>query len=262
MNFEFIAGLLLTGIAGGFLAGLLGIGGGIVMMPVLRFLYHLSPPLAVGVNITAVIFTTGFGSLRHFQMKQVDRFILYYIIPAGLAGDVAGSFLFTRFCGHKIFLDLAMGIIFSLVAARMIYEGVRNNKELINYERLKVSNLAMVKLSSGFVAGLIPGLLGIGAGAILVPILVYILKRPIKIAIGTSLACFFTFAIISSLFKLCQGVVNFPMALIMGIGAAAGSYFGASLTRSINPRTLKTLFGIIFFYVALKYILISFGISI
>jgi hypothetical protein len=83
-----------------------------------------------------------------------------------------------------------------------------------------------------------------------------------KIAIGTSLASFVWFAIVGAAIKIYQGYVNVPAAIALGVGAAIGAVYGAILMAKVKTATLKALFGIIFLYVSLKYILIYFGIHI
>ena len=65
-----------------------------------------------------------------------------------------------------------------------------------------------------------------------------------------------------SVFKLSEHVVNIPVAITLGIGAVIGALYGARLVAKFKPATLKILFGAMFLYVSLKYILIYFGIAI
>jgi uncharacterized protein (DUF169 family) len=91
---------------------------------------------------------------------------------------------------------------------------------------------------------------------------VYVLKAPMKIAIGTSLASFVWFALVGALIKLYEGFVNLPAAVAMGLGAAIGAVIGAVLMTKVKTAALKVLFGLIFLYVGLKYLFIVFGIQI
>jgi len=82
------------------------------------------------------------------------------------------------------------------------------------------------------------------------------------LAIGTSMAAFVWMALVGAFFKFFQGVVNIPVAITLGIGALIGAIYGAKLVAKFKPNLLKTLFGLLFLYVSLKYILIYFGIHI
>jgi uncharacterized membrane protein YfcA len=69
-------------------------------------------------------------------------------------------------------------------------------------------------------------------------------------------------ALIGAFFKFFQGAVNVPVAIVLGVGASVGAIYGAKLVAKFKPNVLKALFGFLFLYVSLKYILIYFGIHI
>jgi uncharacterized membrane protein YfcA len=248
------------GILAGILGGLLGIGGGIVLMPILRFFVGLSPTVSVGTCIAAVFFTTIGGSFRHYKLRHVNiRSILPVIITGGIS-TILFSMVFLYFTQREGWLDLGTGMVFSLIALRMIIEGLgdltrKRVKEDIGSE---IQGSIWGKLTIGGIAGVLPGLLGIGTGAILVPAFALFLKAPIKIAIGSSLACFSVNAFFSSLLKFLQGFVYLPVALPICLGTLIGSNVGAVLNKHFPSSVLKMLFGIAFSYVSYQYILIFF----
>ena len=96
----------------------------------------------------------------------------------------------------------------------------------------------------------------------MVPAFVYLLHSPVKIAIGSSMASFVWFALVGGIIKISQGLCNVPAAVVMGCGAVGGVIIGAKLVSRFKPATLKTIFGFIFLYISLKYVLNYFGISI
>ncbi|MCR4441734.1 MAG: TSUP family transporter [Peptococcaceae bacterium] len=110
--------------------------------------------------------------------------------------------------------------------------------------------------------GFLTGIIGLGGGYALVPSYLYLFKAPMRLAIGTSMASFIWMALVGAGFKLYEQVVNIPVAVTLGIGAAIGAVYGARLVAKFKPATLKTFFGALFLYVSLKYILIFFGIFI
>ena len=110
------------------------------------------------------------------------------------------------------------------------------------------------KVSIGGVAGIFPGLLGIGTGAILVPAFSFALNAPIKIAIGSSLACFSLNALVSSALKLSQGFVEIGFLIPLCMGTLIGSRIGATLNGRLSSPFLKILFGIVFVLIACKYL--------
>jgi uncharacterized membrane protein YfcA len=120
----------------------------------------------------------------------------------------------------------------------------------------------MAKATIGGVAGILPGLLGIGTGAVLVPAFTFALQAPIKIAIGSSLACFSLNAFVSSLLKLFQGFVQINMLVPLCFGTLIGARIGAAVNGKLNAPVLKLLFGLAFIYVDSKYLMILVGSSI
>jgi len=248
----------------GALGGLLGIGGGIVLMPMLRFLIGLSLPEAAGVCILAVFFTTLGGSYRHYKLGNVKIRPIAPIIIAGALATAIFSFVFLYLSTRERWLDLAIGLVFSLISIRMIAEGIpglvkaRENKEA----NKEIKDNLLQKISIGSLAGALPGLLGIGTGVILVPAFTYILNAPIKIAMASSLTCFSVNALISSGLKYTQGFVNLKLALPICLGTLIGANFGAMLNRRFPSRGLKFIFGLVFSYVSLKFVLIFFEVKI
>jgi len=111
-------------------------------------------------------------------------------------------------------------------------------------------------------AGALPGLLGIGAGAVLVPAFRLLLRWPIKTAMAASLACFAVNAGVSAMLKATQGYVDLAIALPASFGTFVGAILGATLNRRLPSRFLQLLFGIVFAYIAFKFVLVFFGLRI
>jgi uncharacterized membrane protein YfcA len=245
------------GILAGMVGGLLGIGGGILIMPILRFIVGLEPADAAGTCIVAVFFTTLGGSLRHFKLGHIDIPSILPVIIPGLLSTLMCSLLFIYLAQKGVFLDVATGVVFSCVALRMLWEGISDhlNKRPETNPGRRIQGSKIAKLSIGGVAGVLPGLLGIGTGAILVPAFAFALNAPIKIAIGSSLACFSFNALVSSALKLSQGFVQMPIVIPLSIGTLVGSQLGAILNDRLSSSFLKVLFGMVFIYVACKYLL-------
>lgn len=253
--------LFSSGIAAGMLGGLLGIGGGILMMPVLRFVMGLEPAHAAGTCIVAVFFTTLSGSLKHFRLGHIDFRSILPILISGLLSTLVFSFLFFYVSKKGIWLDAAIGFVFLLIALRMIWEGISEHfkKRIVTASSPGIQGSIMAKATIGGVAGILPGLLGIGTGAVLVPAFVFALKAPIKIAVGSSLACFSLNAFVSSLLKLFQGFVQINMLVPLCVGTLIGARIGAAVNGKLNAPVLKVLFGLVFICVDYKYLMIFGG---
>lgn len=251
---------LLTGFIAGIVGGLLGTGGCALMMPVLRFGFGFDPAVAVGTTLLAVVFTAASGAVQHLRMKNVDRETALLTGASGILGVILGSFIFVLIKEHGATIDLIIGVAFIVVSLRMLYEGIRRSKP--NEPAAAISGTRLAKGALGSIVGILTGLIGLGGGYALVPSYIYLLRAPVKLAIGTSLAAFVWMAVVGAVFKLFQGVVDVTTAIALGVGAMAGAVFGAKLMSRFKPHALKTMFGFLFLYVSLKFILIYFGVRI
>jgi len=253
--------LFIVGIVAGIVGGLLGTGGCALMLPTVRFGFDFSAALAVGTTITAVIFTAGAGAIKHIRMGNVDKSTALWVGIFGVIGVIVGSLVFGYLMPYGEVIDLIVGLAFIWTALRMLYEGLFI-KTPPGAEGKVVPGGGGGKGLLGTIIGFLTGIIGLGGGYALVPSFIYFFKSPVKIAIGTSMASFISMAVIGSAFKMYQGVVNIPAAVIMGVGAAIGAVYGAGLVAKIKASTLKTLFGLLFLYVSLKYIFLYFGVHI
>jgi hypothetical protein len=252
---------LITGLLAGVVGGLLGTGGCALMMPVIRFGFHFDPAIAVGTTLMAVVFTAGSGAYQHIKMKNVDKQTAWTIGTSGVLGVIIGSLVFGYIKDYGNVIDLILGFAFLIVSARMIYEGFLG-KGPKNPAENQMPGSKPAKSALGSSIGFLTGIIGLGGGYALVPSFLYFFKAPVKLAIGTSMASFVWMALVGAMFKIYQGVVDIPVAITLGIGAMIGAIYGAKLVTKFKPNALKALFGLMFLYVSLKYILIYFGIHI
>ncbi|HEX9949954.1 MAG TPA: sulfite exporter TauE/SafE family protein [Thermodesulfobacteriota bacterium] len=261
MNYLIYPIYLITGFLAGVIGGLLGTGGCALMMPVIRFGFHFDPAIAVGTTLTAVVFTAGSGAIQHLRMKNVDKDTAILTAYSGILGVIIGSIIFGYIKNYGDLIDLIIGIAFIIVSIRMLYEGIFLGKQVAKPAQ-EIPGKPLSKNILGSVIGTLTGIIGLGGGYALVPSYIYFLKAPVKLAIGTSMAAFVWMALVGAIFKLFQGVVNIPVAIALGVGALIGAIYGAKLVAKFKPNVLKALFGILFLYVSLKYILIYFGVHI
>ena len=253
--------LFAVGILAGAMGGLLGTGGCAIMMPAIRFGFGFSATVAVGTTLVAVIFTAASGAIQHWRLGNVDWRSVKYIAPAGIVGVLAGSALFYYVHEYGAIIDLIVGLAFIWAAVRMAYEGVfRRQAAQVAGNELIGSKEA--KAGIGGSVGFLTGIIGLGGGYALVPSFIYLLRSPMRVAIGTSMASFVWFALVGGIIKMVQGFSDIPAAVVMGVGAACGAIIGARLVARFKPASLKAAFGFIFLYVSLKYILLYFGIRV
>jgi uncharacterized membrane protein YfcA len=254
--------LSLGALTAGMLGGLLGIGGGILIMPLLRFMMGLDPAYAAGTCVVAVFFTTLSGGVKHFKLGHINFRSILPIIISGLLSSLIFSILFFYLSNKDALFDVGTGVVFSFVALRMIWEGISEylKKRRSTDSEGRIEGPIYAKITIGAVAGILPGLLGIGTGAVLVPTFTFALNAPIKIAIGSSLACFSLNAFASSLLKLSQGFVQINLLIPLCLGTLIGARIGATLNSKMTSPFLKILFGTVFIYVASKYLMMFGGL--
>jgi len=252
---------LITGLLAGIVGGLLGTGGCALIMPVIRFGFDFDPAFAVGTTLTAVVFTAGSGAYQHLKMKNVDKSTALQVGFSGVLGVIIGSVVFGYIKDYGDIIDLIIGIAFIIVSVRMLYEGLLGKTPPPPVGTEMPGTVASKSLLGSGI-GFLTGIIGLGGGYALVPSFLYFLRAPMKLAIGTSMASFVWMALVGAIFKIYQGVVNIPVAVTLGIGALIGAIYGAKLVAKFKPNVLKALFGFLFLYVSLKYILLYFGIHI
>jgi len=252
---------LITGLLAGVVGGLLGTGGCALIMPVIRFGFDFDPAIAVGTTLTAVVFTAGSGAIQHLRMKNVDKTTAMQVGISGVIGVIIGYIVFGYIKEYGDVIDLIIGIAFIIVSVRMLYEGLLG-KTPPPPAGTSMPGTLITKSILGTSIGMLTGIIGLGGGYALVPSFLYFLRAPMKLAIGTSMAAFVWMALVGTAFKIYQGVVNIPVAITLGIGALIGAIYGAKLVAKFKPNVLKALFGFLFLYVSLKYILLYFGIHI
>jgi len=252
---------LITGLLAGVMGGLLGTGGCALIMPVIRFGFNFDPAIAVGTTLTAVVFTASSGAIQHLRMKNVDKTTAMQVGISGVVGVIIGSIVFGYIKEYGNVIDLIIGIAFIIVSVRMLYEGLLG-KTPPPPAGTTMPGTPVTKSILGTSIGTLTGIIGLGGGYALVPSFLYFLRAPMKLAIGTSMASFFWMALVGAAFKIYQGVVDIPVAITLGVGALIGAIIGAKLVAKFKPNVLKALFGFLFLYVSLKYILLFFGINI
>ena len=253
--------LLITGVVAGTLGGLLGIGGCVIIMPVIRFGFHFSPSLMVGTSLAAVVFTSASGAWNNWRIRNIDNSTTLTFAISGVIGIIVGSIVFSSIAQYGSIIDLIIGLAFLWPALRMLNEGIFPQR-FMEVTGSEIPGSRTAKSVIGSSVGFLTGVTGLCGGYALVPLSIYVLKSNMKIAIGTSLASFFWFALLGTGIKYYQGFVDIPAAITLGIAAAVGAAYGVKLMQKMNTPVLKLIFGVIITYVSVKYILLFFGVRI
>ncbi len=253
------AGLFATGLAAGFLGGIVGTGGCVIMLPILALVFNYPIAEAIGTTVFAVIWTAAFGAINHGKLGNVDKDTGSIVMGAGAIGALVGSVIFAYLMSYKAALEVILGLAFLYAAVRMFYEGVR---KIPGAEGDHIPGPPSKKAAIGFGIGILTGILGLGGGYALVPCFIYLLNAPVHIAVGTSMISMVPMATVSAAYKMAQHVVDLIAGTLLGIGTIIGVRYGARVAAKIPAHYIKLLFGIYFGAVAIKFILSGLGIKV
>lgn len=234
----------LSGAISSFLSGLLGIGGGLVLTPLLLY-----APAAVGATALPVKLVTGLtivqaisgsvlGTLRHRKYGNVSGRLVRTMGPLGGAASLVGAIV-SREAPDRMLLFVFAA--FSLAGAIALLLPVRTQEGAVG--ELEVN----VPLASGIaiVVGFFGGMVGIGAIAFIIGALVYLLRIPAHVAIGTSLAIGFFFAVAGFIGKAATAQIDPLLGLIVFLTALVASPIGAAVSRRSKPKVLLTLLAVL-----------------
>jgi uncharacterized membrane protein YfcA len=253
MSLLFSLFLFLAGSAVGFLSGLLGIGGGIVMFPVLLYL----PPLLgfdpIGVkHITGLTMTQGFFSslsamLFYHKQRLVNRDLVFTLGLSLFFSSLAGSLL-SKFLPDKTLLFI-FGLL-ALAAAVMMLIPRSYAKDELTAEQVRFPRLLAILI--GIPLGSLLGMVGQGGAFIVIPLLLYVLKIPLRVALGSTLAIGLFSSSAGLAGKIATGQVPFAMAAVMLLGAVPVAKLGGIVSRKTKTLYLRWLLAVLICATAVK----------
>ncbi len=231
------------GILGGAVAGLLGIGGGVLIIPILLYITSVEVKAATAISVVQTFFASSFGTLFNHLQKTIN---FRYALIFGLSSTV--TYFFGSYFTQYI-TDTTIKVIYlcTAVLAIVLFFIKRNNsdssKESKIVANLVPDNKAYLKIVPiSLVAGFAFGILGVGGGFFYVPLLVILFDFPLKIAIGTSLMIIFCNAIFGIAGKLLAVRFDFFIGLSVALGAIGGSRIGVYINKKIKPQIIRVIF--------------------
>ena len=274
--------LIILGMGGavGFLSGLFGVGGGFLLTPLLIF-SGIPPVVAVATVAPQIVASSASAALTYWRRRLIDLKLATVLLLAGILGSGAGVLVFNalRAVGQ---LDLIVSLTYvtflGLVGGLMISESVRAMinarrgrptplrrpgqhywvhglpfKMRFKKSRLYVSVIPIIVL--GIFISFLGALLGIGGGFIMVPALIYLLRVPTNMVIGTSLVQILgTMSVATVLYATSSQSVDVFLALILMIGGVIGAQFGARIGQNIRGDQMRALLGLLVIAVAVRFL--------
>jgi uncharacterized protein len=270
--------LLAMGAAVGFLSGMFGVGGGFLITPLLIF-YNIPPAIAVATGANQVIASSFSGALAHFKRGTLDFKLGTVLLAGGIFGSSFGTlvFAFLRRIGQ---LDLVISLIYVIflgtIGGLMLVESVRAIRRTrsgvppslkksgqhnwihrlplkMRFRTSKLFVSVLPVLALGAAIGFLAAIMGVGGGIIMVPALIYLLKVPTNVVVGTSLfQIIFVAAFTTIVQATANQTVDVVLALVLMLGGVAGAQYGARAGQKLRGEQLRALLAMLVLAVALR----------
>lgn len=268
-NLEFTVLVALGSLLAGFIGALTGLGGGVVIIPMLTLLFHVDIRYAMGASLISVIATSSGAAAAYVKQGFSNVRIGMFLEVGTTAGAITGAIIATHVSAVWLAVVLGLVLLYSAIA--------RNPDDPVNSGAPPVGSLASRLRLTGFypaspapvtyfaqrvplgfslmyLAGLLSGLLGIGSGAIKVLALDRAMRLPFKVSTTTSNFMIGVTAAASAGVFLRHGFIRSGLAIPVMLGVLAGSMAGAAVLMSTTPGKLKTFFRVILAILALEMI--------
>ncbi|MBI2848150.1 MAG: sulfite exporter TauE/SafE family protein [Chloroflexi bacterium] len=261
--------LAATGLVAGIFGTMIGIGGGIIFVPLFLLFFHYAPQQAIGTSLAAVFFNALSGSLAYLRQRRVDIKAGWKFAVATLPGALLGAWLARYFT--PLVLGLIFGVLLVVMAVTVFFRrephpkiGGKDNDErtltdaygeVFHYKPKEGLGIVL-----SFIVGIVSSLLGIGGGIIHVPALIFVLGFPVHIATATSHFVLAISTFFGSIAHLTLGNILIVPAIIVGAFAIPGAQIGARLSRRVKGRLIARLLAMALFLVGIRLLLKSLGI--
>lgn len=237
--------LLLLGVAAGFVGGGLGVGGGIVLVPMLVAV-GLERHRAHATSLAAIVFIALAGAASLGVSGEVDLALGVTIGIGGIAGSMLGASVMHRVSARS--LTIVFALVLMIAGIRLI-SGAEPLPGSVDITTVGQVGIALVV---GLVAGFFAGLAGIGGGVVIVPSIVLLLGVEQHLAQGTSLLAIVFTALAGTSVNVRNQRVRPKDGLSVGVGGVVGSLIGSRLALGVEARTLSLIFGFLVLFVALR----------
>jgi uncharacterized membrane protein YfcA len=235
------------GLVAGFLSGLFGVGGGILIVPVLVLAMRMDQRLAHGTSLAAVLPIAVSGVIGFALEDSVD----WAVAGALIAGAMVGAVIGTHWL-HKLPTDVlayAFSTVLLLSAARLVLD----HSSATGRGPLGVLGVGgMVAL--GLLSGTLAGLLGVGGGVVMVPAMIILLGIPGAVAKGTSLAVIIPTSIVATVRNTRKGNADLGVAAAVGLAGVVSAYGASKVSVGLDEKASSLLFAALLTIVSVRMI--------
>jgi uncharacterized membrane protein YfcA len=251
--------LLLLGIVAGVLSGMFGIGGGIVIVPVLVAFFGFEFKQAVATSLTALLMPVGiFAVIAYYRAGKLRIAIAAPIAVGLIVGGLGGAELAQSLPVNtlqRLYAIFLFYVSWRFIEPRKWLGEYRSGVAATTLAEAETTTTWYVLLIVGLGAGVLSGMFGIGGGLIIVPILVALLHFDQKLAVGTSLGALLLPVGAGAVYSYYQaGMLDIPAAAFVALGLVGGAFIGAKIALGLPEKTIKRLYGIFLFIVALRFL--------
>ena len=275
--------LVIFGLGGfvGLLSGIFGVGGGFLMTPLLM-MFGIPPTVAAASDSNQIVGASTSGTLAHWRLGNVDVKMGILLLIGGVIGGTGGVQIIKllRAMGNADFLiSITYVIMLGGVGSYMFFESLQGLKKAKAPVETKVAPVkesgyarALAKLPFqsdfetsgtrismllplvfGVLVGILAAIMGVGGGFIMVPVMVYLLRMPMHVVVGTSLfQILFTCVNVTVMQAYSNHTVDFVLAVLLLLGSTIGAQVGTSLGKKLKGDQLKILLAIIVLVVCVK----------
>jgi uncharacterized membrane protein YfcA len=245
--------VFLIGAIGGLLAGLLGVGGAVIQLPLLTTFAGLSLKEAAGLTVVQVV-ASSLVSWWAFRRERLVHLPLAMTMGAGAAlGGLAGGAV-SGYLPERALELVFLGAVLAALALLLLppLDTPAPSDKMPHYNPLLAAGL-------GLLVGALAGLLGAGGGFLVVPLLLGVMRLPTRLAIGTAPVVVLLGGAAGFAGKLLGGQVEPRLAAALVLGASPCAYLGARLGQRLPPRVLRLMLGVLLALIAVRsvYLLVT-----
>jgi hypothetical protein len=275
VNLYLILGL---GITVGFISGMFGVGGGFLMTPLL-ILTGIPPAVAVASVPSHMAASSLAGAIAYWRKRLVDVGLALVLLSGGILGTAVGVWIFSllRRAGQlDLMVSLSYVVLLGIVGGLMLTESVRailrarrGERPIVRrpgthawfhglplklrFRQSRIYVSAMPVTAIGFSVGLLGALMGVGGGFLLIPALIYLMRVPTAVAVGTSLLLtLVTMLIATVLHALENRTVDVVLAFALMTGGVLGAQFGARAGQAMRAEQLRLLLSMLVLAVGVR----------
>ncbi len=268
------------GLAVGLLSGLFGVGGGFLMTPLL-IMFGIPATVAAATDSNQIVAASTSGTYAHWRVGNVDFKMGLYLLAGGFIGGlfgVQGIKVLNAMGNADFVIKMTYVFMLGIVGAYMFVESLMSMKKKnteaskpvkesgfskflkslpmqTHFEKSGVTHSALLPIIFGGFVGVLAAVMGVGGGFLMVPVMVYILRMPMHVVVGTSLfQILFNCIEVTFLQAYTNHSVDFILAVLLLIGSTFGAQVGAVFGRKLKGDQLKIILAVIVLAVTVKIV--------